>query len=295
MHRRSVNGKAGSKQPRLEVHIKYENPLPEIPFPPKFLPHPMDIEEFAEYDAVNDLTNQCRQRFLIGRDVGAPVNLLKEEDYLVPDVPADLDPDDASLLEDDDLDAKAKGVGMGATAFLRKPEYLSADTRALDMYAFVEYEEDGQKKLEFVPLHERVQLSKRPRKRKPSVANELTVVHRGFEPEEFERHRDRIHQIGFTYGDEDADAHATRTAEEQQEHDAGQDEQQHQEEGEEGQLGAGEAGSDATATATAEAEADEAVVAMDEREDAADATATPQEKHDDEEEAASTAANDDAA
>ncbi|EDQ88170.1 uncharacterized protein MONBRDRAFT_9509 [Monosiga brevicollis MX1] len=66
--------------PNLEVYPRFTNDLPDVPFPPKFLPCSFDINRLAAYRDTS-LIQSYQYKLHAPADVGVNVNLLRPEDY----------------------------------------------------------------------------------------------------------------------------------------------------------------------------------------------------------------------
>ncbi|OCH87800.1 hypothetical protein OBBRIDRAFT_813951 [Obba rivulosa] len=134
----------------LLVRVRYTNPLPPPPCPPKLLDIPTDPMRYARPEFLNDLVNDTPLPMIVDAELGMPLDLgrwqsLWEEngnDFELnpsPDNLPKLDPKDQFLLSDAALSTPftgGSGFGAGSStsspmphvAWLRKTEYISRET-----------------------------------------------------------------------------------------------------------------------------------------------------------------------
>lgn len=119
----------------LYVKVKFNNTLPDIPFDPKFLVNPLDLNRFVDYKATS-LEQNAKHELLTPADLGVDIDLILPERYAVPSVP-EYDPDDEKLLnEDDPVGERTKKSPRDKThsqlhnkvvPWLKKTEYISTE------------------------------------------------------------------------------------------------------------------------------------------------------------------------
>ncbi|KAF7770363.1 hypothetical protein Agabi119p4_6337 [Agaricus bisporus var. burnettii] len=131
----------------LLVRVRYSNPVPAPPFPPKLLDIPTNPRRYTRPEFLNELVNETPLPMIVDAELGMPLELgnwesLWEEgaddSALNPD-PSNLpklDPKDAFLLSDPSTSTGITanvGSGSGASAplahvpWLRKTEYISRE------------------------------------------------------------------------------------------------------------------------------------------------------------------------
>lgn len=62
----------------LLTNVRFNNSLPEPPFPPKFLKYGFDYQRFAEYQPTS-LEKAYKHQLLAPLDVGVPVDLISDD------------------------------------------------------------------------------------------------------------------------------------------------------------------------------------------------------------------------
>ncbi|GAA5873978.1 hypothetical protein JCM16303_002649 [Sporobolomyces ruberrimus] len=152
-----------SKQDLL-VRVRYQNPLPPPPFPPRLLHVPTTPARYASYDFLNPLQSERELPMILDGELGLPLEYAKSRDGITVEsdywsgnreviaprnaVPQPLADEDAFLLEEPSTRAGTSNgatsgsgapVGAGATAaaaeskkvdvsWLRKTEYLANES-----------------------------------------------------------------------------------------------------------------------------------------------------------------------
>lgn len=108
------------------TNIRFQNRLPDIPFPPKFLPYSFDSQRFIQYKHTS-LETEYKYKILAPVDVGVPIELVDARKYEVQPGIKLLDKD-LPLLHDTDKPANANAQTT-SLHFLLKPDYLGAENR----------------------------------------------------------------------------------------------------------------------------------------------------------------------
>lgn len=132
----------------LQVRIRYQNPLPPPPFPPKLLQIPTDLNRFASYDTLRPIEAEREMPLLVDAELGMYLeNGQGDPDYWEGDrsrvapgmVEIPLDEDDLDLLGEAAVPNSAGAPGLlgaptgtpqaakksNGVAWLRRTEYLS--------------------------------------------------------------------------------------------------------------------------------------------------------------------------
>eukprot|EP00730_Choanoeca_flexa_P006161 TRINITY_DN12096_c0_g5_i4.p1 TRINITY_DN12096_c0_g5~~TRINITY_DN12096_c0_g5_i4.p1 ORF type:complete len:387 (+),score=99.47 TRINITY_DN12096_c0_g5_i4:76-1236(+) len=129
--------KAGSSRrkrrnapPSLQVRAKFTNNLPDVPFPPKFLPYTLELERLAEYKGTS-LEKRYQFPIQAPADVGVPINLLDLEAFqpsktglITP-----LDPADQALMEDEVKGKTERHISTRESRFLIRPDYIGGEAK----------------------------------------------------------------------------------------------------------------------------------------------------------------------
>eukprot|EP00049_Salpingoeca_infusionum_P010275 m.174539 g.174539 ORF g.174539 m.174539 type:complete len:378 (+) comp14592_c2_seq1:139-1272(+) len=89
-------GKRTHSAPRLETTVRFSNPLPPPPFPPKFAPFAQPLEPLGVYHEP-DLQGSFSYRIIPGLDVGVTMNLLDDKQFAAGDADQ-LDKEDRDLI-----------------------------------------------------------------------------------------------------------------------------------------------------------------------------------------------------
>uniref|UniRef100_A0A6G1SCT7 RNA polymerase II-associated factor 1 homolog n=1 Tax=Aceria tosichella TaxID=561515 RepID=A0A6G1SCT7_9ACAR len=119
----------------LYVKVKFNNTLPDIPFDPKFLVNPLDLNRFVDYQTTS-LEQNAKHELITPTDLGVDIDLILPERYSVPSF-AEHDPEDEKLLsEDDPIAERTKKSPRDKThsqlhnkvvPWLKKTEYISTE------------------------------------------------------------------------------------------------------------------------------------------------------------------------
>lgn len=121
-----------SRNESLLVTTKYTNKLPDLPFAPKFLAYPFDLERFVHYKQT-ELEKNFKQELLVGRDLGIEVNLIDGSLEPGRETGLELDPRDEALLKDAEVvskqDKKRKARMEEKFSWLRKTTYIGSGGR----------------------------------------------------------------------------------------------------------------------------------------------------------------------
>jgi len=109
------------------LRVTIYNKLPELPYDPKFLKCPLEVNRYYTYRETS-LEREYKFEMLTGIDVGVNLDLIDISSFAVPEHPPPLDPVDQQLIE-----AASKTTLKQVTtpaAFLLHPQYLSIEERA---------------------------------------------------------------------------------------------------------------------------------------------------------------------
>ncbi|KAF8317776.1 RNA polymerase II-associated [Cantharellus anzutake] len=150
-----------SKKSKLDllVRVRYSNPLPPPPFPPKLINVPTHPSRYARFDYTSKLADETPFPMIVDAELGMPIDLSKfdelwdfdditplEEPKSLPD----LDPKDAFLVSDLPMSFTNGNIasvpGAASTtnvSWLRRTEYISSipSTRASSAYEPKPHEE----------------------------------------------------------------------------------------------------------------------------------------------------------
>ncbi|KAH7101564.1 Paf1-domain-containing protein [Auriculariales sp. MPI-PUGE-AT-0066] len=146
----------------LLVRVRYVNPLPAPPFPPKLLTIPTSPDRYADPKFTEPLAAETPFPMIVDADAGMPLDLLQweglwheraDDSQINPSKEAEMDPRDAFLLSDTVLPSTAGpssfanghsfsghsfpgGLSSGAPtpSWLRKTEYLSRDSSSRHIF-----------------------------------------------------------------------------------------------------------------------------------------------------------------
>lgn len=139
--------KKSSSKLDLLVRVRYSNPLPAPPCPPKFLDIPTHPKRYTRPEFLNELVNETALPMIVDAELGMPLDLGKfeclweegvDDSALNPDplnLPK-LDPKDAFLLSDTSSSAgittnagnlNGSSPSMTHVPWLRKTEYISRE------------------------------------------------------------------------------------------------------------------------------------------------------------------------
>jgi len=135
-----------SKKSKLDllVRVRYSNPLPAPPCPPKLLNIPTNSSRYTNVNFTSELANSTPLPMVIDADCGMPIDLLQweclwmengDDSELNPDpknLPP-LDPKDAYLIAESSaavngLKASSSSSNIHHVPWLRKTEYISRET-----------------------------------------------------------------------------------------------------------------------------------------------------------------------
>lgn len=121
----------------LICRVRFNNTLPDIPFDPKFLVNPLDIQRYVPYKTTS-LEQNAKHELLTSFDLGVDINLILPERYAIH--PGDLhEEDDEKLLRDDDVstpgsankrnprDNPHSALHNKIVPWLKKTEYISTE------------------------------------------------------------------------------------------------------------------------------------------------------------------------
>ncbi|KAF7983338.1 hypothetical protein HWV62_22297 [Athelia sp. TMB] len=117
----------------LLVKVRYSNPLPAPPCPPKLLQIPTNPNRYARPEFLNEIANDTSLPMIVDAECGMPLDLGRWE-CLWEEGGDDSDPRDRFLLEDPSSSTKAHTSGGPSTplpqhvAWLRKTEYISRES-----------------------------------------------------------------------------------------------------------------------------------------------------------------------
>ncbi|KAG8870610.1 hypothetical protein FRB97_009583 [Tulasnella sp. 331] len=124
----------------LLVRVRYSNPLPPPPYPPKLIDIPTDPKRYARVELTQNLSNETLLPMVVDAECGMPLDLCHfdslwdgstELSDLNPSTGPPIDPRDLFMLEGV---AGASSAANGSqptgvnVSWLRKTEYLSRDT-----------------------------------------------------------------------------------------------------------------------------------------------------------------------
>lgn len=139
--RPSTNGRHSHHSSRpamtnsLNVKVKYNNTLPDIPFDPKFLVNPLNISRYIDYEATS-LEQNSKQELIVPPDLGVDINLILPERYAIPENPVH-DAEDDRLINDDEplmqstkksaRDKPHSQLHNKVVPWLKKTEYISTE------------------------------------------------------------------------------------------------------------------------------------------------------------------------
>merc|ERR1719340_382252 len=128
-HRQSRQaGEQDEKRSDLICRVKYCNPLPDIPFDPKFLAYPFDTQRFISYNATG-LERNYKYELLTEHDLGVTIDLINPDVYQIRE-DVMLDPADEKLLEEDTpgvTNTKRSAQHGIALSWMRRPDYISTE------------------------------------------------------------------------------------------------------------------------------------------------------------------------
>eukprot|EP00045_Choanoeca_perplexa_P007983 m.73113 g.73113 ORF g.73113 m.73113 type:complete len:432 (-) comp14308_c0_seq1:643-1938(-) len=122
--------------PSLQVRAKFSNDLPDVPFPPKFLPYTLELERLAEY---NKTTLEKRYQYPVQApwDLGIPINLLDDEAFQ-PSKTGLITPlhhDDQALLEDEVKVKTERNISTRESQYIIRPDYIGGEAKVFGRHA----------------------------------------------------------------------------------------------------------------------------------------------------------------
>lgn len=131
----SQSKRGPQKTNSLQVRVKFSNNLPDLPFDPKFLVNPLDINRYVSYETTS-LEREAKHELLTPMDLGVDIDLVLPERYAVP-TKIEYDPDDEKLLNDDEpapqltkkspRDKPHSQLHNKVVPWLKKTEYISTE------------------------------------------------------------------------------------------------------------------------------------------------------------------------
>jgi RNA polymerase II-associated factor 1 len=138
-HKAAAAAAAAAKEPTilpgLHVRVKFSNTLPDIPFDPKFLVNPLDLNRFVDYQTTS-LEQNAKHELITPADLGVDIDLILPERYAVPSIP-EHEPDDEKLLNEEDAvgqltkkstrDKTHSQLHNKVVPWLKKTEYISTE------------------------------------------------------------------------------------------------------------------------------------------------------------------------
>ncbi len=136
--RKAAAAAQDERKSELVCRVKYGNSLPDIPFDPKFISYPFEVNRFIEY-APTSLERNYKYELLTEHDLGVHVDLIRPEAYEKPEefldesgerLPPELDPKDERLLEEDfsdKTDFKRSQRHAQNLSWMRRPDYISTE------------------------------------------------------------------------------------------------------------------------------------------------------------------------
>lgn len=119
----------------LNVRVKFNNNLPDIPFDPKFIVNPLNVSRFIKYETTS-LEHNAKHELLTPTDLGVDIDLILPERYAIPPNPIH-DPEDDRLINDDEpllqstkkspRDKPHSQLHNKVVPWLKKTEYISTE------------------------------------------------------------------------------------------------------------------------------------------------------------------------
>lgn len=121
---------------RLHIKVKFNNTLPDIPFDPKFIVNPLNINRFVDYEATS-LEQNSKHELITPADLGVDIDLILPERYPVSSNPQH-HPDDERLIDDKEPSMSNKTnksprdkphteLHNKVVPWLKKTEYISTE------------------------------------------------------------------------------------------------------------------------------------------------------------------------
>jgi len=108
--------------------VKYNNTLPDIPFDPKFVAYPFDMNRYVQYKPTS-LEKSFKSELLTEVDLGIPIELIDSRFYRC-NPHDELDPSDERLLEEETpvaQNSKRSKQHARNISWLRRTEYISSE------------------------------------------------------------------------------------------------------------------------------------------------------------------------
>ncbi|XP_075243041.1 RNA polymerase II-associated factor 1 homolog [Convolutriloba macropyga] len=121
----------GASEKRSELYscrVKYNNTLPDIPFDPKFVAYPFDMNRYVQYKPTS-LEKSFKSELLTEVDLGIPIELIDSRFYRF-NPNDELDPADERLLEEETVvaqNSKRSKQHARNISWLRRTEYISSE------------------------------------------------------------------------------------------------------------------------------------------------------------------------
>lgn len=119
----------------LFVKVKFNNTLPDIPFDPKFIINPLNINRFVEYETTS-LEHDLKHELITPTDLGVDIDLILPEKYAISTNPVH-DAEDDRLINDDEpiitstkkspRDKPHSQLHNKVVPWLKKTEYISTE------------------------------------------------------------------------------------------------------------------------------------------------------------------------
>lgn len=119
----------------LYVKVKYNNTLPDIPFDPKFIVNPLNLNRYVNYETTS-LEQNSKHELLTPLDLGVDIDLILPERYAIPDYPVHDEADERLIHDDEPLtpgtkksprDKPHSQLHNKVVPWLKKTEYISTE------------------------------------------------------------------------------------------------------------------------------------------------------------------------
>lgn len=117
------------------MKVKFNNTLPDIPFDPKFIINPLNINRFVEYETTS-LEHDLKHELITPTDLGVDIDLILPEKYAISTNPVH-DAEDDRLINDDEpiitstkkspRDKPHSQLHNKVVPWLKKTEYISTE------------------------------------------------------------------------------------------------------------------------------------------------------------------------
>ncbi|KAG8983045.1 hypothetical protein FRB90_006343, partial [Tulasnella sp. 427] len=124
----------------LLVRVRYVNPLPPPPYPPKLLNIPTDPKRFTRSEFTQAMSNETLLPMVVDAEMGMPLDLSQFDalwdgssstgDPLNVDNPPPIDPRDLFMLEGVPGGPATGPMNNINVSWLRKTEYIGRETAA---------------------------------------------------------------------------------------------------------------------------------------------------------------------